>query len=55
VQKSDADKIIIAVPTGHWKAIKHIVPNVEAVYCANLRSVWTFAGTIYRMVRCYRG
>lgn len=38
-----ADEIIIAVPTGHWDAVKHIVLNVEAVYCANLRSGWAFA------------
>lgn len=43
LKNSGADEIIIAVPTGHWDAIKHIVPNVESVYCANLRSGWAFA------------
>lgn len=43
LKKSGADQVIIAVPTGNWQAIENVVPNVEALYCANLRSGWTFA------------
>lgn len=43
LKNSGADEIIIAVPTGHLEAVKDIVPNVKAVYCANLRSEWAFA------------
>lgn len=41
--KKLTDEIIVAVPTGHWGAIEQILPDVEALYCANLRSGWTFA------------
>ena len=43
LKKSGADQVIIAVPTGNWQAIENVVSNVEALYCANLRSGWTFA------------
>jgi predicted phosphoribosyltransferase len=43
LKNSGSDEIIIAVPTAHWEAIENVVPNVEALYCANLRSGWTFA------------
>ncbi|HML05444.1 MAG TPA: phosphoribosyltransferase family protein [Methanobacterium sp.] len=42
-KKMRADEIIVAVPTGHWGAIEKVLPDVEALYCANLRSGWTFA------------
>ncbi len=43
LKKSGADEVIIAVPTGHFEAIENVVPGAEAVYCANLRSGWSFA------------
>jgi predicted phosphoribosyltransferase len=43
LKKSGADEVIIAIPTGHWDAIQKVIGDVEAVYCANLRSGWTFA------------
>ena len=43
LKKLGADEVIIAVPTGNWDAIENIISNVEALYCANLRSGWTFA------------
>ena len=43
LKKSGAEEVIVAVPTGHWDAIEKVLPNVEALYCANLRSGWTFA------------
>lgn len=42
-KKMRADEIIVAVPTGHWGAIEKVLPHVESLYCANLRSGWTFA------------
>ncbi|HIE12689.1 MAG TPA: phosphoribosyltransferase [Desulfotomaculum sp.] len=38
-----ADRIIVAVPTGHREAAERVAPYVEALYCANLRSGWRFA------------
>ena len=43
MRKAGADKVIIAVPTGHFGAIERVAPCVEAVYCANIRSGWRFA------------
>jgi predicted phosphoribosyltransferase len=37
------DEIIAAVPTGHRQALRGIALQVEAVYCANVRSGWSFA------------
>lgn len=42
-KKMRADEIVVAVPTGHWGAIEKIIGDVETLYCANLRSGWTFA------------
>ncbi|WP_414468325.1 phosphoribosyltransferase [Methanobacterium sp. ACI-7] len=43
LKKAGASQIIIAVPTAHFENIKQILPNVDAVYCANLRGGWSFA------------
>ena len=43
LKKAGADQIIIAVPTAHLEAVEFVLPNVEEVYCANLRSEWAFA------------
>ncbi len=43
VKKRGANRIIVAVPTGHAYALRKIAQEVEAVYCANIRSSWMFA------------
>ncbi len=43
LRKAGANQIIIAVPTAHLEAVEFVLPNVEEVYCANLRSEWVFA------------
>ena len=43
LRKSGANRIIVAVPTAHLEAVEFVLPNVEEVYCANLRSEWAFA------------
>ena len=43
LRKAGVARIIVAVPTAHLEAVEFILPNVEEVYCANLRSEWAFA------------
>ncbi|UCC66583.1 MAG: phosphoribosyltransferase [Deltaproteobacteria bacterium] len=43
LRKSGAQHIIVAVPTGHWSALQRTAREVEVVYCANIRSGWSFA------------
>lgn len=43
LRKAGANRIIIAVPTANLDAVEFILPNVEEVYCANLRNEWAFA------------
>ena len=43
LRKAGAARIIVAVPTAHMEAVEFVLPNVEEVYCANLRSEWAFA------------
>lgn len=43
MRNSGADRIVVAVPTGHREAAERVAPYAEAVYCANLRSGWRFA------------
>lgn len=43
LKKSGADEIIIAVPTAHLENIKQLIPKVDAIYCPNIRSGWSFA------------
>ena len=38
-----ADEIVVAVPTGHKQSLESLASEVEAVYCANVRSGWSFA------------
>lgn len=42
LEKAGANRIIVAVPTGHAHAVRKIAQEVEAVYCANIRSSWAF-------------
>jgi predicted phosphoribosyltransferase len=43
LRKSGARTIYVAVPTGHWQTLQRMVREVEAVYCANIRSGFSFA------------
>ena len=38
-----ADNLVVAVPTGHDHALALVAPLVDALYCANVRSGWSFA------------
>ena len=43
LQKTQAGKIIIAVPTAHDSSLYPIAKLVNAIYCANLREGYSFA------------
>jgi len=43
LRNAGARAICVAVPTGHWKALQRMAQEVEAVYCANIRSGFSFA------------
>jgi predicted phosphoribosyltransferase len=43
VKKSGPEQIIIAVPTAHKESIAPLVSMVKTIYCANLRSGFSFA------------
>ncbi len=43
LQKAQAGKIIIAIPTGHDSSLYPIAMLVDAIYCANLRGDYSFA------------
>lgn len=43
LQKQQAKKIIIAVPTGHAEALNRLADLVDGIYCANLRGGFSFA------------
>jgi len=43
LKNAGADQLIIAVPTAHLENIKQLIPQVNAIYCPNIRSGWSFA------------
>jgi putative phosphoribosyl transferase len=43
LRKLGASNIVVAVPTGHDYSVKKMAGEVEALYCANIRSGWSFA------------
>jgi putative phosphoribosyl transferase len=43
IKKTGASKIIIAVPTAHLQSLEKVAPEVDIVYCANVRGGWGFA------------
>jgi len=43
VRNAGASDIVVAVPTGHTGAVQRVAMHVEAVYCANIRSGFSFA------------
>ena len=43
LRKAGTRTICVAVPTGHWQALERTAREVEVVYCANIRSGFSFA------------
>jgi len=43
LKKAAPDRILVAVPTGHVKAVRLVAAEADAVLCANLRSRYPFA------------
>ena len=43
LRKSGAGKIMVAVPTGHLDSVERLARETEVIYCANIRSGWSFA------------
>jgi predicted phosphoribosyltransferase len=43
LRKLRASNIVVAVPTGHHYSVTRMAGEVEALYCANIRSGWSFA------------
>jgi predicted phosphoribosyltransferase len=42
-RKAGARNICVAVPTGHGSSLQRVIPEVEALYCANIRTGFSFA------------
>lgn len=43
LRNAGADNLSVAVPTGHEKSLDRVAPLVDGLYCANVRSGWSFA------------
>lgn len=43
LRNKGAGNVIIAVPTAHLQALQKVTPQVDVVYCANIRGGWGFA------------
>jgi putative phosphoribosyl transferase len=43
VRRAGAAHIVVAVPTGHEDSVIRLAREVSCVYCANIRSGWSFA------------
>ena len=43
LRKASANRIIVAVPTGHWQSVHMMAQHVETVFCSNIRHGWSFA------------
>jgi predicted phosphoribosyltransferase len=43
LQKIGATSIVIAVPTGPQSSVERMTSEVDILYCANVRSGWSFA------------
>jgi putative phosphoribosyl transferase len=37
------DKLIVAVPTGHYEAVARVAATVDSLYCPNIRQGYSFA------------
>ena len=43
LRRQGTDRLIVAVPTGHSQSLDLIASEIEALYCANIRSGFSFA------------
>jgi putative phosphoribosyl transferase len=43
LQRAGAERIVVAVPTGHEPALQGLAGKVHEIYCANIRGGWGFA------------
>jgi len=43
LRKANANRILVAVPTGHWQSVQMMAQHVEAVFCSNMRQGRSFA------------
>jgi putative phosphoribosyl transferase len=43
LREAGAGRLHLAVPTGHTAAVQRLASEVEALYCANLRSGWSYS------------
>jgi putative phosphoribosyl transferase len=43
LRKAGAGRILVAVPTGHLQSVERVAREVEALYCANIRSGFSYA------------
>jgi putative phosphoribosyl transferase len=43
LRKANVNRMIVAVPTGHWQSVQMMADRVETVYCGNIRHGWSFA------------
>jgi predicted phosphoribosyltransferase len=43
LRRCGADRLLLAVPTAHAAAARQLAGDVEALYCANLRSGWSYS------------
>jgi len=43
LKKTSAGKIVVAVPTAHLQSLERVAPEVDMVFCANIRDGWGFA------------
>ncbi len=49
VRHAGAQRVVVAVPTAHEEAVHRITPQVDALYCPNLRR-----GVFYAVAEAYR-
>jgi predicted phosphoribosyltransferase len=43
LRNAGADRIVVAVPTGHHRSVEIIAREIETLYCANIRSGLSYA------------
>ena len=43
LRKHGAQKILVAVPTGHLDSVERLAREADLIYCANIRGGWRFA------------
>jgi putative phosphoribosyl transferase len=43
LHKTQAEQIVIAISTAHEESLGHLIHEVDAIYCPNIRSGWSFA------------